>query len=853
MQLGLRDTSSFNALIALFCALATMYLLISQRVREPVRQRREVFNLHALCILFWSVTIYIAQTPFLSHHRLLLFSIGAFFWLQCGYLLLRLFSAYVGQKVHMAWTLLAITSIPAVAFAIFSGNFLLDVVPSWYGFHSVKGNLYPLLIAIYIVPPTQAMINMLFRHMRNAEGEYRQSLRITIAITLSVLVLSLVVDVLLPELGIASFSNSFMISQVIILYTYYRQSLGHQTALFNIEKAASFLFEGLDDGMLLTDPQGSIIQGNSVAMRILGLGKGSLYGVSIRSKLPELEDGKLYRSVPMSIDTSLGPRHLIVSTSLARDRGVPFGMVVVLRDQTELVSGKNRLENEEGLVALRYAEKAIREQENYLRTLLDNLPFEVWAKDVHGMCILQNRLDILRRGRQIGQNNQADPDSPRDLQQLREESKALEGEASVAKFSLMRHGEVYWYQTMIVPIQGPEGIIGIMGITMDMTELKHAELERIQFKERLLHANKMEAMGNLAGGIAHDFNNLLGSMVGYTELALDTLANESLPSNYLQEVLRSADRAQKLVSRILTSTRDTERTLREVSLGFSVQESIDFLRSSIPPHVRLEASISEQEIRIMADTSELHRLLVNLVTNSLHAMTQAGGVLSIRTRAVLVDDSTKGVPSDIPLGSYALIEVADTGHGIAPDKLSRIFDPFFTTKAPQEGTGLGLPIVRNILDTNNAFVHVESEPGMGCCFSIYWPMKASPEAVEPSDHSFRVVVVAEPALRQAIVSQCSHLEVEWVFPPSLQDLPRLWSIQHWNVALLDCSLIQRPPSEYLDLWHVQGIQSRIAFVAEPHSKNKCSGMQADLIEPLQCDNYLQRHLQRHEETRCIES
>jgi len=842
------EVSSFNAGVSFLCSIFATYLLIAYRLQELNRQRREIFSVFCVNIIAWSTLTLFAQTPILPGNKLLIFQIAAIFWLQSGYMILRLFGAFAGVRIHPAWTLLSITGVIAAIAAPYTGHFIVSIEQAWFGFKSLKGFLYPVFIFLFIIPPIQAAIHLLFKELGHTEGDTNYNIRSILIVSIIVLVASLISDVLLPEFGLILFNNSFMIANIIIAYSYYRASKSLKTLAFGLEKAAATLFEGLEDGMILIDLDGRIQQCNSSAAKLLGSSPSKLRGDNILKHLPELEIGFLHHAIPITLNQFGIVRHLSVSTTLHKDRGIPYGSVLVLRDQSELVSiqqqngstGSHPLA--ESTLALRQAEKAIREQENYLRALLDNIPFEIWAKNTEGIFIMQNRFDVENRGRQVGLIWKADPSNPREVQQQKEEEKALRGDVSRSEFSLLRKGRTHWFQNMIVPIHVQSTIIGIISITMDMTELKTAEQDRVNFKERLMHANKMEAMGTLAGGIAHDFNNLLGSLTGYCELAMESLPAGTSTANYLQEALRSADNARHLVRQILSFTRDNERDAKPTSLRFVIQESLAFLRSSIPQGIKLEMNLSESELTIIADSSELHRVLVNLVTNSIQAMGKTGGILSVRTRAVQVNENQPlSAAKDIPYGNYALIEVADTGHGIAPDKLDRIFDPFFTTKGPQEGSGLGLPIVQGILEANQALIRVESEPGMGTCFSIYWPLKTMPNPMlEPEGAASRVILIAKEPLRQQILDACANIKAEWIFPPSINDLPRLWSIQRWRAAFIDYSLLVRPLSEWTDVWKSQGIQATCCIVAPGENTPHESMGLPTFTTPVECRDFLNK-------------
>lgn len=844
------EITSLNAIISILCALAVLYLLASYRYREHNRERREVFILFSFSLLCWGVLTFFAQTPFIGTNRLTLFTISSFFWMQSGFLILRLFNAFCAKKTSIIWSMGSALCVLLLLATPWTGHFLISAEPAWFGFQTTKGFLYPIYIVLFIVPPAVAALVSLYREMKTTEGDTQQGIRDLLLVSLFSLLAGFFCDVLLPLMGIATFNNTYLVSLTVILFKYYNSSDALNRFTMGMERAAEHLFEGMEDGMVLIDLDGRVLQCNSSAAHLLGSTRMRLQGEMILKIMPELELGFMHRSVPMSLQIGSLTRYVSVSTVLLKERSMPYGSIIILRDQTELLHIRNQNDFgvhrplAESTLALRNADKAIREQENYLRTLLDTLPFQIWAKNPDGVFILQNKMDRESRGMQIGQVGQIDTSNPREVQQAKEEAKAMQGEESYSKFSLTQSGITRWYQNMLVPILSQGKNLGIISITMDMTELKNAEQERLQFKERLLHANKMEAMGTLAGGIAHDFNNLLGSIVGFCELASESLAPEVSAQNYLKEALASAERAQHLVNQILTSTRDSQRVCKDFPLDFLIHESIAFIKSSIPPNIQLELNLCETPLYVSADSSEFHRVLLNLVNNSIHAMNQTGGTLKIRTRSIRSQDIQTIPLQGLPHGSYALIEVADSGCGIAPDKLERIFDPFFTTKGPQEGSGLGLPIVKSILEANQAHVRVESEPGMGTSFAIYWPQKIqSTDLLAPEAPARKVVLIAQEPLFTQVKHVCSELDITWVTPPSIKDLNRLWSIQRWRVTLLDAELFKNLSPTIMDEWKLNGPQAPTVLIGPLSSANEKSIHRLRQITLLECPDFLSHYLE----------
>ncbi|NLW34939.1 PAS domain-containing hybrid sensor histidine kinase/response regulator [Syntrophorhabdus aromaticivorans] len=257
-------------------------------------------------------------------------------------------------------------------------------------------------------------------------------------------------------------------------------------------------------------------------------------------------------------------------------------------------------------------------------------------------------------------------------------------------------------------------VIGAVESLRDITEFKRLEAQ-------LHQAQKLEAIGTLAGGIAHDFNNILTGIVGFAEMVREDTTPHTPQYRRLGLVLRGAHRGRDLIRQILTFSRRTDHEQKPVALGNIVKEGLKLLRPVLPTTIEIRSKNLTDDDTILADPVQIHQVLMNLCTNSAHAMRKKGGVLEI---SVMGDHFKKDDPlpsPDMKPGDYVTLRVLDTGCGMKPEILERIFDPFFTTKAQGEGTGLGLSAVHGIVKSHGGSVRVESEPGKGSIFSIYLP------------------------------------------------------------------------------------------------------------------------------------
>jgi len=275
------------------------------------------------------------------------------------------------------------------------------------------------------------------------------------------------------------------------------------------------------------------------------------------------------------------------------------------------------------------------------------------------------------------------------------------------------------YHISHTPIVHADETFSKMAVFRDTTELKKME-------QRLHQGQKMESIGTLAGGIAHDFNNILFPILGYTELLLMEVPEDSPLRNSLLEILAGTTRARELVTQILTFSRQTEHELKPVNICLIVEEALKLIRSSLPSTIAINQVIDHTCGKVMADATQIHQVVMNLVTNAYHAMLEEGGRLTVSLKQMALPDKVlDGSPPNHE--TYVCLSVEDRGTGIEPNVLSRIFDPYFTTKTADKGTGLGLAVVHGIIEEHGGFIQVNTEMGSGTEFQVFLPvLKASP-------------------------------------------------------------------------------------------------------------------------------
>lgn len=274
------------------------------------------------------------------------------------------------------------------------------------------------------------------------------------------------------------------------------------------------------------------------------------------------------------------------------------------------------------------------------------------------------------------------------------------------------NGEVRDLLSSYYPIITPDGeLFGIGAAVMDVTDFK-------QLEEQLLQAQKMEAVGRLAGGVAHDFNNLLTVISSYAELILFDPAMESREE--IQEIRGAAARAAKLTRQLLAFSRRQAMEPRIVNPNDVLRGVESLLRRLVDGTIAIGSALSPDTPLIRVDPGQLEQVVMNLAINAADAMPE-GGRLQFETSGEPLGGALHKREPDLAPGTYAVIRVRDTGHGMDPVTLAQIFEPFFTTKEPGRGTGLGLSTVYGIVKQSGGTVLVESTPGAGTVFSVYLP------------------------------------------------------------------------------------------------------------------------------------
>ncbi|MBE7473522.1 MAG: hybrid sensor histidine kinase/response regulator [Anaerolineae bacterium] len=377
------------------------------------------------------------------------------------------------------------------------------------------------------------------------------------------------------------------------------------------------------------------------------------------------------------------------------------------------------------VLELRVAERttALTAERNLLRTLIDNLPDLIYVKNTESRFVLLNtphmqHLGVANLDDVVGKT---DFDFyPPDLAQ-----KFYADEQALIRFNqpLLNKEEPNrtrdtstrrWMLTTKVPLRdAQEQVIGLVGISRDITERKHLE-------EQLRQAQKMECVGRLSGGVAHDFNNLLTAIGGYTELVRDALTPTHPAYPDLETIHSATQRAKILVRQLLTFARQQPLAPQVLNLNELILNLDKLLRRLISEHIELVTLPFAGLGYVQADPNQIEQVVVNLAVNARDAM-PTGGVLTIETANVTLDDDYAHQHANVSPGPYVLLAVSDTGIGMSPEVQARLFEPFFTTKEVGQGTGLGLATCYSIVKQHGGHIWIYSEVGQGTTVKIYLP------------------------------------------------------------------------------------------------------------------------------------
>lgn len=464
---------------------------------------------------------------------------------------------------------------------------------------------------------------------------------------------------------------------------------------------------------------------NSAALNVLGLSRGEMEkGIqSISSPLklyqPDgtqypLEKSVLFRALKGIVTTD---REGIIERTDGEKRWVVGNGMPIYNDEGDIVAAINIFPD---ITEHKRSVEAIRESEKRYRRIMEASPDPIVQYDMQGNAlyinpaftkvfgwtsseILGNKIPYVPEkawpatNKMLNMLNRGENYSGFATRRLDKEGNEID---VVLSWSVWRDKE--------------DNIAGSIVIIRDATK-------EVMLKKQLLQAQKMESIGNLAGGIAHDFNNILSPIIGYSQLLQQKFSLGEKPYSQAKAIFNAGMRASELVNQILTLSKKSDQEMVPVSLQNVVNEVLELCRSTILKNIDLRHDINEDCSPVMANPTQIHQILMNLITNAYHAVEKRNGSISVglKQASKLKEIELEGASDST---EFAILTVSDTGVGIDAEIIEKIFDPYFTTKKVGKGTGLGLSIVYGIVKEHKGHIQVESQVGQGTTFTIHIPV-----------------------------------------------------------------------------------------------------------------------------------
>ncbi len=534
------------------------------------------------------------------------------------------------------------------------------------------------------------------------------------------------------------------------------------------------LIDAIPNPIFYKDTEGRFLGSNKASEEYGGVPREELIGKTVYdTSPPDLAD--IYTQMDAELFAHPGPqnyealfskpdgsrRNVIYHKATFTDaEGNVQGLVGMIQDITERVE----------------MEQALARERTLLRTVIDNLPFSVYAKDRESRKTLANRANVLALGASSEEEvlGKTDGDfypadiaasfEANDREVLSTGQPVLQRERQI----LREDGTSRWMLTSKLPLRDAAGeVTGLVGITQDITERKRAEEERLEMERQLQQAQKFESLGVLAGGIAHDFNNLLMAILGNLDLALLDLSPLSPARESILQAMQAGRRAADVARQMLAYSGRGRFVVQPVNLADLVEENAYMLRAAIARNVTLNLQLEHDLPAIEADPGQLQQVIINLITNASEAIGEKAGVVRLSTGVQHCDVAylaQNRLPNKPEPGRYVFLEVADTGCGMDQATLARIFDPFFTTKAT--GRGLGMAVVQGIVSGHGGALLAQSEPGRGTTIRVLFAAAeqgaepapegsevhgaASKAKAEPPERAITILVVEDEAMVQRL-------------------------------------------------------------------------------------------------------
>jgi PAS domain S-box-containing protein len=501
------------------------------------------------------------------------------------------------------------------------------------------------------------------------------------------------------------------------------ERLAAEEALRESEEQMRLLFETVDSGVFVTDAKGIILTANRTAEQMFDVRVEAARGKTCYELFETVsEDGRPRQPQDTPIQRALATRKPVRAETV----GVKHpsrGMIWLLESAHPVLAADGSVRQVivtcTSVTALKQAQEALRQSEEAFYTLFQESPEMAVLSDAETLRYIDVNLAYcelfgVRKDTRIGLRP-TDINPAFDYGALHARV-IREGKVEGVEIASATGDRVLLLSARKVMFHGRACILSTL---QDITSRKQAEAVQ-------LRSQKLEALGTLAGGIAHDFNNILLAIRGNAQLIAMTMPPDHSAQQYVGEISKASGRAADLVRRILAFSRPHEQDRSVIQLQPAIEEALRLARVAVPAAIEIRTRFQPQLPPAVADSTQIHQVIVNLATNAAHAIGDRRGLIQVDLDAMTVDGASLSLVPDLKPGRYLRLSVSDDGCGMDEAIQKRIFDPFFTTKPVGKGTGLGLSVVHGIMKSHGGGISVYSDRGKGSVFHLYFPAAGEP-------------------------------------------------------------------------------------------------------------------------------
>jgi PAS domain S-box-containing protein len=476
------------------------------------------------------------------------------------------------------------------------------------------------------------------------------------------------------------------------------------------------LLHNSSDGVHILDADGNVLEVSDSFCEMLGYSREELLGANASLWDAKWSRQELKQKIAEQIAQEGNPEF----ETMHRHRDGSIIEVEVTTQRLELDGNLMLFNSARNITERKRAAQALRESETRLSTIFQASPIGISVSRLSDGKILDVNDAALRihgytRDEAIG----------RRVSDLGVYANPVQRQELVAQ--LREQGSVDRFPVDYRRKNGKDGVLEMSARVIELQNEQCAMMMMVDISERKrlqavhLQAQKLESLGTLTGGIAHDFNNILSAIQGNADLAAEDAGRDHPATQSIEEIRKASARASELVRRIMAFGRPSEVQHKQVNLSAVIDEVLKLLRSTLPAGISLRKDFADDTPQVLADAGQIHEVIVNLTTNAAYAIGPRAGSIKYRLGLAHVGAKRASSVPGLKEGDYARLTVTDSGCGMDAATIGRIFDAFYTTKPVGVGTGLGLSMVHGIMKSHGGTVTVESTPGKGSRFTLYFP------------------------------------------------------------------------------------------------------------------------------------